>query len=265
VNEQSNRAITPWVRAPFDRFFDYIEESTNLLLLSVEGISRLKAAFKIRTAMINFRRHVQGPEGPLDPDETQKLLARDERLSKLATSESSNDFPLLHAHTLVGTWAALDALVHDVVIALLLNDAQALKVEALLRLRVPLAEFQALDDAERARLLVSLLEQTEAGRNRLGVEHFERLLRHFNLDGPTEEERRKHLIEARGVRNVITHNGGVVDRRLRDNCPWLRWELNTKVRITHEDYHRYAGAIAQYGLELYDRLARRTGDRLIGE
>lgn len=59
----------------------------------------------------------------------------------------------------------------------------------------------------------------------LGVARFETLLALVELSGAIDEEHRKGLFELQQVRNVIVHRAGIVDRRLREQCPGSTWSL----------------------------------------
>src|ERR1035441_464818 len=89
----------PWL-VPFKQFTTYADETVALVNLSINGLRRiiawpdfLKAAFHL--------------------DDSDDSVAEANRQAELARPEVERDFPLLHAHALLGLWSGLEALVED--------------------------------------------------------------------------------------------------------------------------------------------------------
>src|SRR3972149_9971838 len=103
------------------------------------------------------------------------------------------------------------------------------------------------------------LEQELESRNRRGVARLGALLQPFGLAGAVPEDTERILLELYHVRNVLVHRRGVADRKLVQAWPWLGLAPGDQVRVTHEQYARYHGAVAAYALELIVRVAGRFG------
>jgi len=97
-----------------------------------------------------------------------------------------------------------------------------LTVPAVQKLKVKLGDYILLSKAEQAHYLVELLEQDLASSLKQGVSRFENLLNPFSLGGPLPDGCAKTLFELQQVRNVVAHRNGIVDRRLKSECPWLK-------------------------------------------
>jgi hypothetical protein len=153
-----------WIREVFDRFFGHAEDADRLLHLSIQGIRNLRGFYGVTEALIRFRDIVpaaaarERSEAERE-DVDKRRLAEAQKTSDLAKSEVKDGFPLLHANTLVGLWGALDTLVDDLVVAVLLNDPTAIRGKALSKVRVPLARFEQLEPPERMRLLITHLKE----------------------------------------------------------------------------------------------------------
>jgi len=187
-------------------------------------------------------------------DEEARELADAAKLKDLAQAEVDSGFPILHEQSTVFLWGALEALLQNFCAAWLENRDGAWHGEQVRRLRVRLGEYQALPADERSLWVISLLDQEIGGPLRAGINRFEGLLAVFGLDGAVAEECRKTLFELAHVRNVIVHRRGYVDRRLIAACPWLGLAAGEKIRVSHKMWSGYAHAVAEYVLEMIQRV-----------
>ena len=142
-------------------------------------------------------------------------------------------------------------------VALLINDKDASKNEAIRKVRIPLADFQLLDGEGRARFIVTELSRNLAAGPRGGVDTFETLLKCIGLSGSTDAETKKAIWEAQHVRNVIVHRRSIADRHFVDSCPWLGLKPGDKVVVSSDSLLRYATAFRQYLILLEGRLKAR--------
>jgi hypothetical protein len=237
-----------YAAVPLQRFVDSWQGDFRLLHLSMRGIRVLTGMPGIFEVLI--------PDSA--PEEQAKLtsnLSEAKKEAELAENECKTGFPLLHAHALVGMWAALEAAIEDMLVGILLNEPELLKKEVFAKVRVPLSEFETKDKEERMRFLVSELGRNLGRRN--GVDAFEPLLQHFGLSGDVEDEVRKLVWQTHHVRNVIVHRASRADRRLVEACPWLHLRVNDFVTVSHEMLSRCAPALANYVLAVIHRLAKR--------
>jgi hypothetical protein len=247
---EAQRTKWNWVRLPFFRCLDYVGEADRILHLSMDGISGVRRLFKAQKILAEVE---DRGEQIGQADDTEKRLQRAKRLSDLAATEIENDFPLLHAHTLVALWGALDALIDDVLVTWFVNDPSSLNEQPLRRIRIPLAVYESLDKPDRMRLLVDELKRQTEARYKPGVAGFEELLGVIGLSGSMDDVLKKPLIEMRELRNVLVHNAGIVDRRLVERCPWETWKTGDKVIVTHARYLAFRDAHLGYVITLIDR------------
>jgi hypothetical protein len=207
-------------------------------------------------AMLRGRQKAIEALGKVDgPDENyEKNLARAVRERELAQTEIDNDFPLLHEQATVALWASLEALIRSFAARWLMNKPGALQCDAVKKLKVRLGDYEALDASERCLWIVDLLDQDAGGALRVGVSRFESLLHPLELHGPVEEDCRKTLFELSQVRNVIVHRRALADKRLIDSCAWLSLKVGDRIRIKHAMWRHYNSAVAEYVLELIQRV-----------
>lgn len=187
-------------------------------------------------------------------EEHQKDLKAARADAEFAAKEIKDGFPLLNAHALVGLWSALESAVEDALVGTLMNEKELLKSEAFAKLRIPLAEYDVLEQDERMRLLIQELRRGHPLEQTQGVDGMERLLGYMNLSGQVDPEVKKTMWEMQNVRNVIVHRGSIVDRRLMKNCPWLPFKLGEPLTVSYKDLHRYDMALHEYLFEIIRRL-----------
>ena len=157
-----------WTSEPKNRFREYVWESDRVLHLSIDGIRAIKN-------MVPLAELLHGSE---------QQLARTREDAEFAEIESGRDFPLLHAHMLVGAWGALEAAVEDLVVAVLRNDPTVRASESISRIKISLADFESADAEERMRIVVTELQRALRSEQRLGVNAFEGVLGEVGLGGP---------------------------------------------------------------------------------
>jgi len=139
------------------------------------------------------------------------------------------------------------------------NRPAAWQSEPIKRLRVRLGEYEALDHVDRCLWVADLLDQEAGGPLRAGANRFETLLQPFGLDGQIADDCRKTLFELSQVRNTIVHRRCRADRKLVDGCPWLDLVVGDRVKISHDMWERYGGAVGEYVLELIHRVRATFG------
>ena len=113
---------------------------------------------------------------------------------------------------------------------------------------------ESLPHEDRPSYLLDLLEQEVASGLKLGVGRFESLLDIFGLSGAVPNFVRRYLFELSQVRNVLVHRRGIADRRLVDQCPWLKLQIGDRVVVRHEQMARYMTAGLAYAMTILQRL-----------
>ena len=235
------------------RFVDYTQKEAQLLFLAASGLDMLMKHEKVAEVFLS----VADILGESEDAAAARLVAAREQAS-LARAEVDTDFPLLHAHSLVTVWGALDAMIEDTVVAWLTHRPSLLQHGDFASVRVPVAEFQSMTLNERIEYLIAQVPQpTGVGG---GVPRFEALLGRIGLVGSVDDEVRRALIEAHQIRNVYAHRGGIADKRAIASCPWMAgWTNGAQILVCHRDYERYTGATLGYATEVFARAAAKFG------
>ncbi len=263
------KQVPKWIAPLLRRHVDYLQETSRILSLSVMGIRRLQGEYDLERLRVEVREALSDSDAieasksaeslaETNPPQ-QERLERAKEIADLATNEANHDFPILHGHSVVAAWGVLDALVDDLLVEILVNQPGALRAEAFTRVRVYVGTYEALDGPDKMRFLLDALKQQKESRYKPGVAGYEELLDVFGLSGPIEENIRRTLVEMREVRNVLVHNAGVVDRRLLNRCPWVSWEMGSRLSISQAKYLEYAEAVDKYLVGLIDRIRAHYG------
>jgi len=167
------------------------------------------------------------------------------------------DFQLLRASAIVALWGALEVAIEDFLIAWMLNNPSALRIEALQKTKIALAEYEVLDREDRMRVLFRELERSVIGKQ--GVDCFEPMLQIFGLSGPVEAEPKKAINELQHVRNVMVHRGGRADRRFVEACHDWKARVGEPLKLSGKHCSQYRRAVAEYVLTVAERVATRLG------
>ncbi|WP_371599469.1 hypothetical protein [Streptomyces sp. NBC_00564] len=191
---------------------------------------------------------------PEDEKPTAQSIADIELRVRVAQKEKENDFPLLHGHTLMGIWGALEACVEDLCVAYMQAYPAVLDEPGLARVSVPFAEFRKLSEVEKLRYLVSEVQQRKKTGLRIGIKVFEDLLESLGLDGEVHPYIRETLYEAQQVRNALAHRGGVADQRLCEACPNLGLSAGDRIKISQEKLGKITNAMRGYIVTVMNRI-----------
>src|SRR6266571_9297408 len=251
--------LREYAAQPLSRFLEYWEDSRRLLEVSMTGMSALKDIAVVLEQVRLFVAKI----GLGSPNTSQKdllsNLQKAERDAAYSQKEIDAGFPLLHAHTLVGAWGALEAAIEDMLVGILLNEPRHLQDPSLGKIRIPLAEFEALEKEDRMRLLIEEIRRNNPSGRKNGNVTFESLLERFLLSGPVNADISRDIWEANQVRNVIVHRNSIADRHLVKSCPWMKMNIGDKVIITSQQIDRYGHALCEYVATILRRLEVRYG------
>lgn len=241
-----------WATEPFERFLDQAVRLTDVVRLSVRGISGLRSVPKIVQALGK----VHEKEGTA---EHKQQLAMAQADADLAQREIDSDFPIVFANATVALWSFLESMSRATAVAWLKNDPSVWQVDVIAKLRVRLGEYERLTQDERYHYVAELVESETATGLRNGIERFEAILKPFGLDGPVPGGLRRDMFEFGQVRNAIVHRGGHTDRQLISSCPWLNFKVGDELPIRREHFDRYGKATQNYVLLLICRVAEHFG------
>ncbi len=224
-----------------------MEDSRRLTMLTYRGIEGVVALVDIG-GILN-----EGKDE--DSDDKAKSL----KLKELSAAEIASDFPLLHAHAIMGEWGALECLIEDLVEAWVAFKPETLKMPAFSRVRVPLASFLAMSEGDRTKLLVSEVQRDLKVDLTSGATKFEKILDAVGLGGQVDPRVRDALYEIQNVRNVWAHRGGIADRRFVESCPRLDFKEGEKVHIGKDRHARYMDALWVYAATVLNRCHKVLG------
>jgi hypothetical protein len=249
------KTLPEYASQPLRHFVYSCERNSRLLHLSMRGIRALTGMANISEILLVDTDHPEREKSVL-------RLAELKKEAELAESEEATGYPLLHAHALVAAWGSLEAAIEDMLVGILVNEPSELKKDSFAKIRVPLADFEARDQEDRMRFLLTEIQRGLGRRN--GISAFEGILAAFDLSGDVDEEDKKLIWEMHHLRNVIVHRNSRADRRLVDSCPWLNLKLNDEVTISHSQLRTFFGVLHHYVLTVTHRLGKRYDIDTVG-
>jgi hypothetical protein len=232
--------------AAFKRFAVYSDETVALVHLHMTSVRRL----------IGVPQFLK--EAFYEPEDSDWFVSASKQAA-LAEDEASKGFPLLHAHSLLGIWSALEALVEDAAVAWLIVRPDTLRRSEFAKIRVPVVEYNSLSNEEQMAFLVAEVQRDTRADQRPGIARFEKLLDAIGMKGSVPREVGKAVYEAQQVRNVFAHRGGVIDRKLAAACPWLELSPNRPLTIDHKEFTYYLKGIHLYVMEILNRFRTSAG------
>ena len=246
-----------WIREPFSRLETFLYETLRLCNLAAQGIYGLKGQIFLTEALY-------GGEGPWsftpEPDEGKRAIEESKQLAEFAKDEIDNDFPLLHAHAIVGIWGALEACIDDLLVSVLVHDTDARRHEAFAKVKVSVTELEDMDSEERMRIVMEEAKRLLRAEQRIGINTFEAILATVDLSGDVLEDTRRDMIELQQLRHVFVHHGGIVDRKLLRHCPWLNIKPGTRIMLKRKDYERFTRAVVNYVKAVIERVTKKYSE-----
>jgi integrase len=236
--------VSPWWRDPVDRLLDYITEERNLVELSRVSIEMLRSqngrSRALQQAASTLTRVVDGAT----------LIER-------AKVEAADDHPLLHGHSLVAVWGALETMAIDIVIGWLQHRPGTRMAAYVSDIKVPYLQFEAMTAEERAAGLAQEIDRQKGAK--LGIDRFERLLEAVGLAGSRDEVLAQNIYELQQIRNLFAHKSGVADRRFVDACPYLGYRIGERVVVDRGAWSDFMVTALNYADLLRGRMMLELG------
>jgi hypothetical protein len=236
-----------WAHQILTDFAEYGAQELALVDLSTRGI-------KAATAIPDALELVKDDLGIGDSD-IEQAAGR----AAIAKSEIESDFRLLHGHSLVGIWGALETMVVDLVAAWLLNVAGAREIEQIQKIKISIATFEAMEPIDRMLAIVRELDKSQG----LGIDRFERLLDPVFLSGSHPVDLAENLYVVQQLRNVFAHRRGVADKRFVTACPFFGLAAGDKVPCGTELWGEAVASVSVYALLIRNRVNGHFGDPLL--
>jgi hypothetical protein len=227
--ERKEKKVPAWALQPFEDSLERLNEAQVILVLAIKGISGIRGIPKLFKVVTKIR----SKTGKLEDEDIQKLkLAKEE--ADLAQREVDKGFPLLHAQALISLWGILESLVHTFLANWLTHESTAKEIEVVKKIKINLAEFEVMDSQERNYYIVQTLEQQLAASYKKGILRFETLLGIFGFGGGIDNQVKRDILELQQIRHVLVLRHGVIDKKLKEACPWLHLKVGNKILVTQK-------------------------------
>lgn len=231
-------------------FLQYAFSSHQLLELSHQSVEVVSL---VNQTMLEKLERDETEPGQHD----QSSLAH---LSRLAESEIQRDFPLLHSHSLVGLWGALEACMSDIFIGWIEHLDSSEWTPPMRKLKVQLSEWLALPEADRSPWLLDQIRRDRSSDLKSGIQQFESVLSAIGLDGSVDPAIREVMFQVKSLRNVIAHKGGRVDARFVEDCPSFKLSVGDDLRLSNTQIEAANTTMVLYVKSVLDRIRSRAGE-----
>jgi hypothetical protein len=251
-NGRKTGRVPEWSQDPYSDFLDHTELLSQVLHLTIHGISLLVGMPEILEKAEEFKR-VAGES----VTESRVESARKE--AELARREVESGFSIVHSQMVVALWSSMEALVHGFVRQWLINRPESILQEPWRNLKVKIGDWEGLDQELKSQYLVDALEQNLGSHLKQGINRFEAVFAALGLAGSVEDHVKEAIFEMQQVRNVIVHKRGTADHRFCSACPWLNQEPGQRLLVSHEMAYKYFKAVHEYAIELMCRNAEFFG------
>lgn len=215
----------------FTRFIEYRDDTVSLVNMSIAGAQILD-----RLGAVDVELGLTREKGAAKPD-----------YSAHPKREIEEDFPLLRGHALVGLWGPFEAFHEDLAVEWVRARPSALSSASVMTLTVPLGEYEALDETERAVYLVRLLKQQSGLERQPGLGQFLPLLQKIGIFGTVADDVRRDILELQQTRHLWAHRGGWTDETFVSACPW-RTDVcvGSRLHVTDDAFYRLTKAASSY-------------------
>jgi hypothetical protein len=238
------QAMAAWI--------DYTVRAESLIQLTYEGFGRIQAIPELLRILA---------EDPSAEDEAERIEAAEEA-ARVSRAESEEEFPFLHAHSLLGLWGALECMVEDLFVARLSDNPSHLEDDAFAKIKIP-AKLLAEGASENLyRAILTESSRSTSADLALGVSKFERLLRLVDLDGAVPRAVKDAVFSAQQVRNVWAHRAGAADERFVLACPDFGVAEGDVVNLNHAVFSQLMHGIHMYGYCIISRVVAQRWDNL---
>jgi hypothetical protein len=211
-------------------------------------------------------------------DDQRRLLQSAWERAAMAKAELANEYPYVHAVTLISMLSALDALVEELVPGV--QQMMASSFFERIHLKLTDEQTKAWDELPGehssrikeaiVKTLAGMLPQKPGKPSGVGASRYEDLLARAGLTAPPAApipvDLDEALSELASLRHVLVHRGGRVDTKALADAPTLPYEDGAFVRLTRSDYRRYSAAVRAYGTEITRRMLKDImGDGDLGD
>jgi hypothetical protein len=195
-----------------------------------------------------------------DPTFTSKLDPRVVNfMIESAQSQVAADFEALHTMMILTGWAQVEALVVDICVAMLRTDPTLLSRPAFDKVKLPAIVVAMEDLDQRLDALIDIAFDSRYKFDSTGKGKFEKQLEMVGLHGTVPDDLEKGLVEVNAVRNVLAHNGGIVNRQFVERCPDSGYSMGDKVALGKAATAEYVIALNTYTTIVTNRFRVQNG------
>lgn len=187
-------------------------------------------------------------------DGIRALIANAPAQAKWAKEQRENDFSVIISHNLIANWAAFEACMEDVVLAILINDNEAIKKISDAGIKYKITSNDSLSEDDARNIYHKMENKFRKDFDVIGA--FEKKLSLFNLDGDIDSDLRATLCEINSIRNCLLHRSGIIDKKAVDQAPSLKPFLDKKVHISRRDLDKCFRAMVDYLSVLLERIGK---------
>jgi hypothetical protein len=182
----------------------------------------------------------------------------DQVFAVVAQNISGHSYPVLHPLVLTGSWGAFETMIVDVCKAMLRSEPALLESDGFKKATLPASDL-LLDLPDQIDLVVDQIFGTQSQFHDTGTGKVEKQLSLVKLGGAVPDDLRKCLHEANAIRNIYLHNGGRVDKRFLERCPYLSYSIGDKFPIDIKTCARYVMGLHTYGTIILSRYRQKHG------
>ena len=170
-----------------------------------------------------------------------------------ARAEVQDGFQRLQFQTLMSMWGALEVLVEDLFVARISERPGLLDRGEFQKLRIPFAEFLALDEESRLRRLYQLFLANLSTDNRIGVQRFEYVLKCLDLPGSVDPDVAEAIFEMHQLRNLYAHQAGRADARFCAGRLGGGYQIGKLVFVHEITFRNCCSAAIQFATQVLQR------------
>lgn len=233
--------LPTWSKSIFEAFVQQYRRQSELLNLSIAGITRLVGV----PGMLN-KLKAAIPGGYPDGEDGKARDRALEEQASLARREVDEDFPQLRAQAVIALWGSMEYLIRTLVASGLENMPNPPGAELLGRIKIRFGDWARLTSNERYLHLLDRVEQENGSGLRYGAAKFDIFLNLIGANISFDDSVRRALIELHQTRNLLVHREGLADRRFVEACSWLGKHEGEVVRVSGADYAKYFTAVGEY-------------------
>lgn len=234
------------ILAPILASIEYVAEETKVNGLLKRALAHIELGRPLlEYALIKLEESNISDTSPLS-----RLLTDAPIQEEWAIELRSSDYSTLHSHSLVSIWGVLESCLENLVVTILMNDADIFQKLTSSGLKIDPSKIASGINEEDARALYQKIENHVRVKGNI-VLTYEAVLSLFDLSAACLQHT-ESLLSANALRNCIMHRGGIIDKKAINQAPELSLWLGKKYNLTSDDYLKYYDAVTAWLSSLLD-------------